>query len=123
MPKLYAFDVDETLEISNGPIKLQSLMDLRLQGHIVGICGNFNLFCRIPGWQHLVSFVGQGVLQKHDFLRMIANNIPHDERIMVGNVFGEDNGMGWLGGSRDSEAAKLVDWRFIKEIDFARGVR
>jgi hypothetical protein len=60
------------------------------------------------------------IVRKHD---KVINLQTGDERIMVGNVFGEDNGMGWLGGSSDSEAAKLVDWRFIKEIDFARGVR
>ena len=35
MPKVYAFDVDETLDISNGPIPVQALKDLRDQGHIV----------------------------------------------------------------------------------------
>lgn len=27
--KIWAFDVDETLEISNGPVTLQSFLDLR----------------------------------------------------------------------------------------------
>jgi hypothetical protein len=41
---VYAFDVDETLEVSNGPVKLLDLAKLREQGHIVGLCGNWAAF-------------------------------------------------------------------------------
>jgi hypothetical protein len=37
---VYAFDVDETLEVSKGPVKLADLVTLREHGHIVGLCGN-----------------------------------------------------------------------------------
>lgn len=37
---VYAFDVDETLEVSKGPVKLSDLVTLREHGHIVGLCGN-----------------------------------------------------------------------------------
>ena len=58
-PRLYAFDVDETLEISDGPISLGMLRELRQAGHITGLCGNWALFVRsIPVWHHLVSFIG-----------------------------------------------------------------
>jgi len=38
---VYAFDVDETLEVSKGPVKLFDLVKLRAHGHIVGLCGNW----------------------------------------------------------------------------------
>jgi hypothetical protein len=38
---VYAFDVDETLEVSKGPVKLFDLVKLREHGHIVGLCGNW----------------------------------------------------------------------------------
>lgn len=137
MPRVYAFDVDETLEISNGPVTLQSLMYLRVQGHIVGICGNWGLFCqRVPGWQHLVSFVNCAPplfvqqlnqspvrMDKAWFLQELQKYILAEEYIMVGNVMGELNSLGHKCGSEDSQAAQIAGWRFIKEDDFAKGVR
>lgn len=136
MPKgvCWAFDVDETLEISNGPVKLDDLMALRVQGHIVGICGNWGLFCqKVSGWQHLASFVNcSPVIQMSDgsivgdkawWLRTFMQYCPADEYVMVGNVFGRVNSLGHTCGSRDSEAAEQAGWRFIVEDDFAKGVR
>ena len=40
---VYAFDVDETLELSAGPIPMRALSDLHLAGHAVGLCGNWAL--------------------------------------------------------------------------------
>ena len=63
---VYAFDVDETLEVSNGPVKLFDLVKLREQGHIVGLCGNWamvTLHC--PDWHHICSFVGPCGIEKH----------------------------------------------------------
>jgi hypothetical protein len=37
--RVYAFDVDETLEVSTGPVQLFDLVQLREHGHIVGLCG------------------------------------------------------------------------------------
>ena len=115
--KVYAFDVDETLEISAGPVSLQSMMDLRIEGHIVGVCGNMHVFCQVPGWQHLCSFLGQGFLPKDAFLHGLKLNIPADDYVMVGNILGVS------GGSDDQGAAQRAGWRFIKESDFAAGVR
>ena len=67
---VYAFDVDETLEVSNGPVKLFDLVKLRKQGHIVGLCGNWamvTLHC--PDWHHICSFAGPCGIEKHDFSR------------------------------------------------------
>lgn len=124
---IYAFDVDETLEISGGPIKLQDLMQLRIQGHIVGICGNWAvLTSRHPGWQHLVSFIsvqglvgpsGNPELDKAVFLSMLKAYTPASDYVMVGNILGVS------GASDDQGAAARAGWRFIKESDFANGAR
>lgn len=136
--KVYAFDVDETVEISNGPVTLQSMMDLRNEGHIVGICGNWGLFCqRVWGWQNLVSFLNcippvfvrlqenaHGTrVDKAWFLNHLQQYVRADEYILVGNVKGEKNSLGFVCNSEDSEAARLSGWRFIKEDSFAKGVR
>lgn len=121
--KVFAFDVDETLEISNGPVTLQSLMDLRIAGDIVGICGNMHVICHVPGWQHLISFLGQSFLPKHVFLHGLKINIPADDYIMVGNIQGERNSLGFVCNSNCSEEAALAGWRFIKKDAFAAGER
>lgn len=127
--KVYAFDVDETLEVSGGPVTLKSMMDLRIAGHIIGLCGNLNAFCtRVPGWQHLISFT-----LNLDFFPVIGmQNLPKDlwmktfrqtsfpgaeEYILVGNILGVS------GASDDQGSAERAGWRFIKESDFAAGVR
>ena len=56
---VYAFDVDETLEVSQGPVKLSDLVKLREHGHIVGLCGNWGMVTlHCPDWHHICSFVG-----------------------------------------------------------------
>lgn len=120
---VYAFDVDETLEISNGPVKLQAMMDLRIQGHIVGLCGNWGHFCRtLTGWQHLISFMNIGC-EKAPFLYGLKAYAAADDYVMVGNVFGEKNKLGFVCGSHDSVAAAQAGWRFIKEDAFSEGAR
>lgn len=39
--KIYAFDADDTLEISGGPISILSVGGLKPQGHILGLNGNW----------------------------------------------------------------------------------
>ena len=39
--KIYAFDVDDTLEVSGGPVSIVSVRSLRPEGHIVGLNGNW----------------------------------------------------------------------------------
>lgn len=120
---VYSFDVDETLEISNGPIKLQSLMDLRVAGHIVGICGNMQKICTVPGWQHLISFLGQGRMPKELFLYGLKENIPADDYVHIGNRKGRQNSLGFVCGSEDDVAAARAGWRFLLEDEFAAGAR
>ncbi len=134
MAKVYAFDVDETLEISNGPVRLQALADLRDAGEIVGICGNWGLFVQlVPNWHQLVSFVNcSPVFQTSDgcvvgdkawWLFHFKQYVLADEYVLVGNVFGRVNSLGHVCGSKDSEAAARAGWRFILEDDFAKGAR
>lgn len=133
MTKVYAFDVDETLEISNGPVTLQSMMELRNQGHIVGLCGNWGLFCAmVNGWHNLISFLncapvvkynGQIVGDKGWWLHHFKQYVRANEYVLVGNVFGEKNKLGFVCGSHDSLAAEQSGWRFIKEDSFSEGAR
>lgn len=121
--KVYAFDVDETLEVSRGPVTIQSLKDLRAEGNIVGICGNMQVACRIPDWHLFCSFLGQGYCDKRTFLLGLSQNIVADEYVMVGNMMGRVNSLGHVCGSMDDAAANLAGWRFILEDEFAKGVR
>jgi len=77
--KVYAFDVDETLDISGGPIPLSRVAELRDAGHIVGICGNFAVVTlQVPTWASLFSFIGPMAMTKADFLRQISTYVPAD---------------------------------------------
>lgn len=116
--KVYAFDVDETLEVSAGPVTLQMMMDLRNEGHIVGLCGNWAAFChRVNGWQHVVSFMNAGTPNKETHLQQLKQYIPADDFVMVGNI------LGVTGSSDDQGAAQRAGWRFICEREFAAGAR
>ena len=39
----YAFDVDDTLEVSGGPVSVQSIADLKRAGDVVGLNGNWGV--------------------------------------------------------------------------------
>ena len=127
MPIVYAFDVDETVEISAGPVTLQSMVDLKQQGHIVGLCGNWALFCQsVQNWHQLISFVNAappmflpgGVrMDKTWFMQELKKFIPADDYVLVGNILGVS------GNSDDQGSAERAGWRFIKESDFAAGCR
>jgi hypothetical protein len=119
LPRLYAFDVDHTLDISDGPVAVAALRALREEGHIVGLCGNWAVFVQaIPEWHHIVSFVGPFQLAKADFLTQLRLYVRAAEYVMVGN----DPSTGW-GNSADREAAQAAGWRFIQEAHFAAGAR
>jgi len=115
---VYAFDVDETLEVSTGPVQLFDLVKLRENGHIVGLCGNWAMVTRhCPDWHHICSFVEPCGIEKDDFLRQLRQYIPADDYVMVGNILGVS------GASDDRGAAERAGWRFIQEREFANGVR
>jgi hypothetical protein len=115
--RLYAFDVDDTLEISNGPVRLEAMQALRNSGHIVGLCGNWGLFTRsVSNWHDRVSFIGPMRLTKTEYLIELRTHVPAESYVMVGNdprIFGASN---------DATAAREAGFRFIREFEFADGV-
>lgn len=116
--RIYAFDVDETLEISGGPIKLADVGDLVIAGNVVGICGNWAVFVRsVRNWSDFVSFVGPMLMRKSEFLTQIKTYIPAESYIMVGNI------KGITGQSDDLGAAQEAGWTFLSEGEFANGAR
>jgi hypothetical protein len=137
MPKVYAFDVDECLETSNGPITVAMLKALRAEGHILGINGNLSAFLpKCPDWHTFISFTMNfdfGINPAYRFPLVPKAVWLHcfqhvafpgaDEYVMVGNIFGEKNSLGVVCGSHDNTAAEVAGWRFIKEDDFAKGAR
>lgn len=119
LPRLYAFDVDHTLDVSDGPVTTQSLRSLRAAGHIVGLCGNWAVFVRaVPEWHQVVSFLGPFHVSKAAFLVQLKLHVPASDYVMVGN----DPTTG-LGASQDRAASDEAGWRFIVETDFATGTR
>ena len=135
--KVYSFDVDECLWTSNGPVTEDMLRALRAEGHILGINGNLSAFLpKCEKWHEFISFTmnfdfgfngwyGMGLIDKAVWMHCFQHvAFPGaNEYVHVGNVFGEKNLLGFVCGSRDNEAAARAGWRFIKEDDFARGVR
>ena len=116
--KIYAFDVDDTLEVSGGPVSIVSVRGLRPEGHIVGLNGNWAVVVQsVPLWHRIFSFIGPMEMSKDIFLNQLRTYIPADDYVMVGNIKGVS------GASDDAGAAKLARWRFIKESDFAAGAR
>jgi hypothetical protein len=116
--KVYAFDIDETLEVSNGPVTMASVRALADEGHIVGLCGNYGVVTRIvPHWNKYISFIGQMLMTKRDFLTQVGMNLTGTEYVMVGNDPAH------YGASNDIEEARAAGWRFIREDEFAAGKR
>lgn len=110
-----AFDVDETLNISNGPINVKVIKILYDMNHIVGICGNWSHYVRtVPDWNKTVSFIGQmyGLVSKEAFLESLKQVIVADEYVMVGNDPAH------FGNSNDIEAARKAGWTFVREDEF-----
>jgi len=114
---IYLFDVDETLEVSGGPVKINQLINLRKQGHIIGLCGNFAVFVqRVGGWNHLISLMKISREPKRIFLSEVRQFIPAARYVMVGNV----NPTG--GNYSDREEAVVAGFEFIEEKDFKEGL-
>ena len=115
---IYAFDVDETLEVSRGPVSIVSVRSLKSHGHIVGLNGNWAVVVQsVPLWHRIFSFIGPMEMSKEIFLNQLKTYIRADDYVMVGNIKGVS------GASDDEGAANLAGWRFIKESDFAAGAR
>ena len=108
------------------------MLELRKQGHIVGLCGNLNKFCTsVPNWQDYISFtlnfdtypvIGGpfgSCLSKDVWLKVFQQTtFPNaEEYCLVGNI------MGVSGASDDQGSAVRAGWRFIRESDFSAGMR
>lgn len=120
--KLYAFDVDHTLNVAEGPVGLETVAELRNQGHITGLCGNWAVVTgQVPYWWLAFSFLGPLSMTKAEFLRHIAQYVRADEYVLVGNDPMNTSVRGAI--SNDIGAAGEAGWRFIREQDFANGVR
>jgi hypothetical protein len=116
---VFAFDVDHTLEVSDGPVTVAALRELVEQGQVVGLCGNWAVFVRaVPDWQRVVSFLGPLGITKAEFLIQLRLHVAARDYVMVGND--PDTGHG---SSLDRSAATEAGWRFVLERDFAAGAR
>lgn len=133
---VYAFDVDDTLALQGapfpGPVILNDIARLRSERIVTGICGNFQvLFKFFPDWYQYFSFYGPtqldahlGMVAHHQYKHLqmigITKDIAALKYVMVGNKRGDPKARP---GSQDDVQARLANWKFISETDFARGVR
>ena len=86
--KVYAFDVDETLYLSHGPVQWEALVALRAEGHVLGLCGNWAaVTLQVPEWHRVLSFIGPSLIgtDKAHFLAAIKQYVLAEEHVMVGN--------------------------------------
>ena len=114
----WSFDVDETLEVSGGPITLQQLIDLKDNDNIVGLCGNWAMVTmQVKNWHHLFSFLNAGCNNKVEFLKNLKQYVPADRYVHVGNILGVS------GSSDDKGSAEKAGWDFLSETEFANGMR
>lgn len=99
MDKIIAFDCDGTLEISNGPVSLDTLEELQKKGWRVGICGNWQL-----AKKHVDSldfYVGSPKTQS-----LKQEGSDFELKIYVADTLD------------DEQAAKEANWQFIYAQDF-----
>jgi hypothetical protein len=65
---IYAFDVDETLDVSAGPVSMASIAEVKRRGDIVGLNGNWAVVVQtVPLWHRLFSFIGPMEMSKEIF--------------------------------------------------------
>jgi len=118
--KVYAFDVDETLYLSHGPVQWEALVALRAEGHVLGLCGNWAaVTLQVPEWHRVLSFIGPSLIgtDKAHFLAVIKQYVPAEEHVMVGN----DHSLRAYASPDDRGAADAAGWRFLSEGAFAAG--
>lgn len=106
--KVYAFDVDKTLWLSNGPVQRDSLVQLRDEGNILGLCGNWaRVTTGDAHWHRLFSFVGPIGVSKPDHLKQIKRYVLAYDYVFVGNDIAEGIS------PNDAPLAAEAGWRFI----------
>ena len=117
--KVYAFDVDETLYLSHGPVQWEALVALRAEGHVLGLCGNWAaVTMQVPEWHRVLSFIGPSLIgtDKTHSCRD-QTYVPAEEHVMVGN----DHSLRAYVSPDDRGAADAAGWRFLSEGAFAAG--
>ena len=120
---VFAFDVDHTLEVSNGPIPIRDLEILKGMGHVVGLCGNYAMVTmQVPTWKLWCNFFGPGDMTKIQMLNQIKTYVPAQNYYLVGNdgcckVY-KDKAGDQQQISKDHLVAKEVSWDFILEDDW-----
>lgn len=113
MKSIIAFDIDHTLQISNGDITLQQIMRLKKEGHILGLCGNWGLVTSIiDEWENLFSFIGAIGITKILFLSQLKRYVKAERYIFIGND------PKYYGESDDITSAKMASWEFYRENQF-----
>src|SRR6202171_4735046 len=120
--KVYAFDGDETLCLSHGPVQWEALVALRAEGHVLGLCGNWGaVTLQVPDWHLVLSFIGPSLIgtDKVNFLGTIKQYVRAEEYVMVGN----DHSLRAYTSPDDRRAADAAGWRFLSETAFAAGRR
>lgn len=120
MYRLLAFDVDNTLDIADGPVPLEAVRTLSKR-HIIALCGNWpQVFQGKFQVQGIFTFVGpidghylvRGLTDpeitqaKANFLRYLRV-VPAFDYVMVGDRV-----------DIDGQAAKVAGFRYIESKDF-----
>jgi len=78
--KIYAFDVDDTLDVSGGPVSIVSVGSLKPEGHILGLNGNWAVVVQsVPLWHRIFSFIGPMEMSKDIFLDQLRTYIRADD--------------------------------------------
>ena len=110
--------MDETLVYGDppGPVTHEQLLKLKMDGHILGICGNYGaVFRKVGGWHSLFSFWNYGWTKQEVLTAikasMTAAGVAHEIEawIMVGNEV-------------DRAPAEAAGWTFVYEKDFREGL-
>ncbi|MDA4132126.1 MAG: hypothetical protein OK454_03250 [Thaumarchaeota archaeon] len=122
--KVFAFDVDGTLDVGDppGPVMLEQLVWLKMQGNVIGLCGNYGaVFRTVRGWHNLFSFwnlMGKAktLMAVKETMAMAGIIDQVEAFIMVGN-----DGDGVLVSS-DKANAVTAKWDFVLAEDFKEGL-
>ena len=118
--KIYAFDVDDTMEMSGGPVTISMVENEYRAGNLIGLLGNWMLAIQSwSDWWIAISFLyfqGDSPSGEKDYwMWVIKRAVIAQEYVMVGN----GPGLGY----NDKAASERGGFRFISENDFARGER
>ena len=105
---LLCFDVDGTLEQSEGPIPLQALHDLSAQGHMIVIVSPSPLR---PKNEPVPEFLS---VDRRKNLRDARQEYPHEQAVYISDNDGDDV----LSSEVDFEYVHPVNWdRFLAKLN------